>query len=169
MKVPSLLVSIDDIPSDGLDLILDIPSEEVAAMASAEGQEIPILTSGLTGRLKVKRLGRRLSLKGSFQVGIAIPCDRCLAEKETILAGEVDELVSLALPGDPAGEADDSDGSLAVVDCRVDLTGLMAEFFWLAWPFRFVCRPECAGLCSRCGADLNDGPCGCDNASDILN
>ena len=24
-----------------------------------------------------------------------------------------------------------------------------------------VCDPECKGLCSRCGANLNEGPCDC--------
>ena len=25
------------------------------------------------------------------------------------------------------------------------------------------CREDCRGLCPRCGADLNDGPCACDH------
>jgi uncharacterized protein len=24
-----------------------------------------------------------------------------------------------------------------------------------------LCRDECAGLCPKCGADLNAGPCAC--------
>jgi len=28
-------------------------------------------------------------------------------------------------------------------------------------PLKPLCREECKGLCSRCGADLNQGPCGC--------
>jgi uncharacterized protein len=26
------------------------------------------------------------------------------------------------------------------------------------------CREDCQGLCPRCGADLNQGPCGCERA-----
>lgn len=169
MKIPALIVPIDELPPDGLDLALDIPPQEAADMVSAEGQEVPVITSGLTGQLKVRRLDRRLALKGSFQVGVEIPCDRCLTDTATTLTGTVDEPVNLIFPGDPAMAEDEAEGSLAVVDGRVDLTGLMTEFFWLAWPFRFICRPECAGICPRCGADLNDGPCGCDKLTDILN
>ena len=25
-----------------------------------------------------------------------------------------------------------------------------------------LCKPDCAGLCSNCGANLNEGPCNCD-------
>ncbi|HTL70951.1 MAG TPA: DUF177 domain-containing protein [Candidatus Eisenbacteria bacterium] len=28
-------------------------------------------------------------------------------------------------------------------------------------PIRVLCRPDCRGLCSQCGANLNAGPCGC--------
>ncbi len=166
LTIPALLVALEDLPPDGLELTLDIPPAETAALATAEGQAAPEVVSALNGRLKIKRLGRRLSLRGSFQVGVVLICDRCLAEKESLLDGEVDEVVNLAFPGEPAAEGDEeADGSLAVADGRVDLSGLLAEFFWLAWPFRFLCRPECAGLCPRCGADLNDGPCGCDHTT----
>jgi uncharacterized protein len=61
----------------------------------------------------------------------------------------------------PGNAEDGEDGALAVTDGRVDLAGLLAESFWLAWPYRFICRPDCAGLCPICGADLNRGACGC--------
>jgi uncharacterized protein len=164
------MVTLDAIPPEGLELALNLAPEEVAAVATAEGQERPAVTSALTGQLKVKRHGsRRLSLRGSFQVGVVMMCDRCLSEKETELRGEVDELVNLALPGEAAGEDEDDDGALPVSDGRVDLRGLLAEFFWLAWPFRFLCRQDCAGLCPRCGADLNGGPCGCDDMKTTVN
>ena len=169
LKIPALIVPIDELPPDGLDLALDIPPQEAAALVSAEGQDAPVITSGLTGQLKVRRLDRRLALKGTFQVGVEIPCDRCLADAATTLTGEVAEQVNLVFPGESAAEDDETEGTLAVVDGRVDLAGLMAELFWLAWPFRFICRPECAGLCPRCGADLNNGLCKCDNHTDILN
>lgn len=28
-------------------------------------------------------------------------------------------------------------------------------------PYRMLCKEDCAGLCPLCGADLNEGPCGC--------
>ncbi len=31
----------------------------------------------------------------------------------------------------------------------------------MAVPFGPLCRPDCRGLCPRCGANLNAGPCAC--------
>ena len=28
-------------------------------------------------------------------------------------------------------------------------------------PIRILCKPDCKGLCLSCGADLNEGSCGC--------
>jgi uncharacterized protein len=30
-----------------------------------------------------------------------------------------------------------------------------------ALPMSVLCRDDCAGLCPRCGADLNEGSCDC--------
>ena len=38
---------------------------------------------------------------------------------------------------------------------------LVAEQVQLNLPTHPLCREDCRGLCPRCGANLNDGPCGC--------
>jgi len=43
----------------------------------------------------------------------------------------------------------------------IDLTEAVREELLLAVPQYVVCRDDCRGLCPRCGADLNAGPCGC--------
>jgi uncharacterized protein len=47
------------------------------------------------------------------------------------------------------------------LDASVDLTPLLREAIFLALSANPVCRPQCRGLCSHCGADLNEGPCRC--------
>ena len=46
-------------------------------------------------------------------------------------------------------------------DPVLDLVDLAAEQFQLALPMKPLCRDDCQGLCSRCGADLNRGRCAC--------
>jgi len=43
----------------------------------------------------------------------------------------------------------------------VDLTPQMREDIILELPQRALCAEDCKGLCSRCGKDLNQGPCRC--------
>jgi uncharacterized protein len=44
----------------------------------------------------------------------------------------------------------------------VDVSAVVREELALTVPTHLLlCRDECAGLCPRCGADLNAGPCAC--------
>ena len=45
---------------------------------------------------------------------------------------------------------------------QIDLAPMVREEVLLAVADAPLCRPDCAGLCPICGADRNDGPCGCD-------
>ena len=33
-------------------------------------------------------------------------------------------------------------------------------------PIRALCKPDCRGLCAFCGANLNEGPCDCENVKE---
>ena len=155
--LPDLVVALDDVPPEGLERPLNIGPRALAALVT-EGQEAPpAFVSPLTGALRFRRLGVRLEVRGSFRVGVTLACDRCLAPTQAVLAGEIEEGLFLAASDEEGPEED----ALVVTDGRVDLAGLLAESFWLAWPYRFICRPDCAGLCLICGADLNQGACGC--------
>jgi uncharacterized protein len=48
----------------------------------------------------------------------------------------------------------------------IDVSEDVRQQVILALPMKPVCRPDCKGLCPRCGKDLNEGPCGC-GADDI--
>jgi uncharacterized protein len=54
-----------------------------------------------------------------------------------------------------------SDDDFVISGDFVDLAPLAREAIVLALPLAPLCRPDCLGLCVDCGADLNDGPCGC--------
>ena len=48
----------------------------------------------------------------------------------------------------------------------VDFSEILREQVDLALPMRAVCREDCRGLCSGCGADLNTETCRCRPAKD---
>ena len=43
-----------------------------------------------------------------------------------------------------------------------DLDDIVTTAFVLNMDSKLLCKPDCKGLCCRCGANLNDGPCGCE-------
>jgi uncharacterized protein len=47
----------------------------------------------------------------------------------------------------------------------LDLSEVIRQGLWLAIPMEILCRPDCAGLCPRCGGNRNLGECNCDQAA----
>ncbi len=43
----------------------------------------------------------------------------------------------------------------------VVIDGDVRDELLLDHPIRILCQPDCKGLCLSCGANLNEGPCGC--------
>jgi uncharacterized protein len=84
-------------------------------------------------------------------------CRRCLAEVPVAIAADVDVLFS----ADPDAGDDPSVYPIAEAATHVDVGEAVREELALAVPPYVLCRDDCAGLCPRCGADLNAGPCGC--------
>ena len=61
---------------------------------------------------------------------------------------------------------DEEDGGIHPHDGRVlSIDGEIREAVILGLPMKPLCREACAGLCSRCGEDLNQGPCRCARAA----
>jgi uncharacterized protein len=86
-------------------------------------------------------------------------CRRCLTE----VRNELDIDVHAAVFSTDPELADDPDFyPLAERAATVDVTDVVREELALAAQAQLLlCREDCAGLCSQCGADLNAGPCDC--------
>ncbi len=63
-------------------------------------------------------------------------------------------------------DSDDNDEFIVLDGMRMELDELVSEDIYLALPSRFLCKDDCKGLCSICGADLNFEQCSCKAPSD---
>jgi uncharacterized protein len=87
-----------------------------------------------------------------FGVRLHGPCYRCLDDAVLDLPISAREYQATN-PGD-AEELT----TQYVVDDRLELAAWARDATALALPDKILCRPDCAGLCSVCGRDLNDEP-----------
>ena len=58
-------------------------------------------------------------------------------------------------------EGEENDEILLLDNDTVDLSELAREAFILNMPTKTLCREDCKGLCSGCGANLNVEKCRC--------
>ena len=98
-----------------------------------------------------------------------VVCDRCLKPVEVPIEASVELMVERGADGrSGAGERELKHDDLGVVEVEGDSfesAPLVREQLVLELPAKPLCRADCAGLCPRCGADLNLGACGCGDAA----
>ena len=110
------------------------------------------------GQLQVTGDGEYL-WRGQIHALLRGECRRCLTD----VLDEVDVEVDAAMFSTDPEAADDPDFyPLPDRASAVDVGAVVREELALATPGQLLlCRDECAGLCPKCGADLNAGPCAC--------
>ena len=87
-------------------------------------------------------------------------CDRCLGPAHLDVNAEISCYYLHEEPQDDVedesdfGLIDDSDGT-------IDLSEAIQGGLAMEIPYVVTCSDDCKGLCPQCGANLNDGPCGC--------
>jgi uncharacterized protein len=107
--------------------------------------------------------GERYYFSGRIAGTLEMPCRRCL--KPASVAVREDVHLLFAEPG--AEGADDPDVFIVPPHAgELDLRPAAREQWLLAAPTFVQCSEECRGLCPRCGADLNEGPCACPPVTD---
>ena len=82
-------------------------------------------------------------------------CFRCASEFDL----PVHKHITATLAEDE-GEQQDSDNYFFTGD-KIDLDEIIRTEFLLNTEERFLCREDCAGLCQKCGKDLNLDSCTC--------
>jgi uncharacterized protein len=88
--------------------------------------------------------------------GVAVgECIRCLEEVRLELDAPIAELFSY--PENRVAEDQDEERH-EVEDDLINLEPVLRDAVVLALPFQPVCREDCPGLCSECGALLADDP-----------
>lgn len=114
----------------------------------------------VTGRVNASGPGQWF-WRGKITTTVGTSCRRCLVPVSVPLAVEVGVLFTEdAEADDPAAVA------VPVGLAELDLVPQVREELLLNAPEFALCKDDCRGLCSTCGADLNAGPCECRPARD---
>lgn len=122
------------------------------------GQDVTV--DYLRGKLMLTRTDQHILVEGTIHTALTAECVRCLDTFQLPLRIRLEELFALA-PGPQVADP----VYVVAPDGTIDLTLPLREQVLLAQPMKPICRPDCMGLCSTCGKNLNEGPCDCNDES----
>ncbi len=120
-------------------------------------------TGPVRGAFDVEKTGESVSVRGRIATAATLQCVRCLKDFEWPVDTALEVFAERSGSGRRAEEeALERDDVMKFHDGRqLDLREEAREALLLELPMVPHCREDCRGLCPRCGADLNEGPCGC--------
>ena len=116
------------------------------------------LAAPIEGEVRLSRTGRSILARANLSTAIETTCSRCLKVVVAPIALEIEEeaLPSIDIDsGLPVDKSEEPDALRLDDHHELDLAEPIREAISLAEPIALLCRPDCRGLCSVCGIDLN--------------
>ena len=150
-----------------LSKIMDSPGASVSFSTSVDLSDLlygtccpvdePVLASG-----SVRNTAGVLVMTGEISTTIHGVCDRCAAD----FTKDVEFPIDVVLVKELANEENEDEWVFPLEGDSADLEDIIRTVFVLNMDSKLLCKPDCQGLCCRCGKNLNDGPCGCQKELD---
>ena len=112
-----------------------------------------------------------IRLRGRFAGRFQVPCARCVEPVEIPLGADFDLIFRPA-----AADAEATERSITAPETEIgyyqkdslSLEDVLREQVLLSLPVRTLCKPDCKGLCPRCGENRNSRPCNCEEGPSDL-
>ena len=151
----------------GLAQIIDRPGQSVSFSTSVDLSDLqygttrpvsePVVAAG-----SVRNTAGVLVMKGSVKTCIHGICDRCASEFDQ----DVEFPIDVVLVKELENEENEDEWVFPLTGDAADLEEIVRTVFVLNMDSQLLCKPDCKGMCCRCGRNLNDGPCGCQKELD---
>ena len=142
--------------------------ESIGATREVQVDEAAVLENGrahrVRGNCRLLRTQRSILVKCRLNADADLTCSRCLSTFRCPLTMKFEEeyLPTVdVVSGAPLDTNGDS-GSFTINQQHIlDLQEAIRQYALLSTPMKPLCDENCAGLCPRCGRNLNEGPCDC--------
>lgn len=122
------------------------------------------LTEPAVGDVRFTRTRDGVLAQGRFATEVELTCDRCLRTFTSPIECEVEEefVPTLDVTTGKWLPLEDADPALLINEHHIlDMEEVLRQAILLALPMHPVCRPDCQGLCPRCGQDRSEVACEC--------
>ena len=155
-------IAIEDIKPELTELHFIEDPQGLNQLLRRDGEADYRLSAPLHIDLRHLRSGEDLLFSGAIHGELIGQCGRCLEEYPLPLVREISVVLT---PHPPVGREtelsyDELSASFYSGD-TIDVSALVHEEALLALPIPPLCREDCKGLCSQCGANRNVEECTC--------
>ena len=121
-----------------------------------EGEEIKAVSAvDVVGQVSSKE--DILELKANVKTNLELICSRCLDTFIYPIDIDIEERFT------KNEELHDDEELIFVMDDKLDIIQIVVNSIISTLPIKRLCKEDCKGLCSQCGANKNTEKCQCDD------
>ena len=151
----------------GLSKIIDCPGASIPFSLNVDLSDLlygecypvsePVAASGV-----VRNTAGVMVMTGSIETTIHGVCDRCASDFDADLSIPIDVVLVTEL----SNEENEDEWVFPLEGDSADLEDIVRTVFVLNMDSKLLCKPECKGICCRCGKNLNNEACTCQKEID---
>lgn len=161
-------IFVENLPESGLDLHSEVNCERFEGLVALHQAGEWRFDEPIRCDLHLKPIDALIHVDGRLSTVVEADCSRCLTPfrmpLNTRCRFTYTKPPDLESGDEPLAEQEltpEEAGLIPYKGDEIDLTGALQEEIIMALPMRPLCSEDCKGLCAQCGADLNQGDCGC--------
>jgi len=158
----ALVVNIANIPDEGLAFQAEVTAIQLQLPPATEGElSTPIQVQGW-----LTKVAEQVYFRGTVRGTLAAACSRCLDILHSNFTADMRVVYlspssRLQIEGEEGVDAEEELDLYMHDGTTLDLRPPVHDNVLLAFPVQPLCRPDCAGLCQRCGGNRNEVSCTC--------
>ena len=99
------------------------------------------------------------TVSGWIRLTVRFLCDRCL--EPVLYPFDISFEKEVDMRQSDEERKAELDEQAYIQGFELDTEQLLSEELLIHMPMKILCREDCKGICNRCGANLNQGPCHC--------
>ena len=151
----------------GLSKIIDCPGQSVSFSTSIDLSDLRFgtcypVTEPVRAEGSVRNTAGVLVMTGRVSTTIHGVCDRCAAD----FSRDVAIGLNVVLVTELASEENEDEWVFSLEGDSADLEDIVRTVFVLNLDSKLLCKPDCKGICCRCGKNLNREICTCEKEID---
>ena len=162
-------IRLEQIKEDGLTLEIEKSVDTFPILAEMIANGECEFAAPLRTALRALRIGDLVQIDGDIETSVRLPCSRCLQPFKTLLKSSF-ALTYMQQAADVMEDTEPQEVELSAEDMgivyfqgeKINLKDAIQEQVLMEFPLRPLCKLDCKGLCSKCGADMNEDPCDCE-------
>lgn len=109
----------------------------------------------------VSNNGQALELNAAATGVMRVQCARCCKELDVDVEFPVEEVLA-----QDDGTVSEEDDVVVFSGNEVDLDDIVLNNFLMNVQGKYLCSEDCKGICPKCGKNLNEGECACEEDID---